>query len=109
MRNYACWIRWYTEVSDPDPENWTYTDGGSGEFPEAGFGNAAYFRRMFYTDPFGVAAWLLPNAAYLFEERDDNCYRTGPLTVSNYVGYEFENRVFCGGPGYDPVKAPYCH
>jgi hypothetical protein len=107
MRDYACEVRWYTEVFDKDPGDWTPTDGGSGEFADAqATGGAAYFRRIFYTDPFGVAAWLLPNAAEPVGPQDPACYTTGPLAVTEWVGYE--NWFYCGGPGKDPVKAPFC-
>jgi hypothetical protein len=108
MRDYACDLYWYTEVFDGTPDNWTYTDGGSGEFANAGFGKAAYFRRIFYVDRWGYSQWLLPDKAVPVPDQNPNCYTTGPLTVTNVFGYEYENRCYCGGPGYNPIKAPFC-
>jgi hypothetical protein len=108
MQNYTCQLYWYWEVYDDTPDNWTYTDGGSGEFPEAGFGKAAYFRRIYYADQWGKSHWLLPDKARTVSLQNPNCYRTGPLTVTNQVGYEYENRFYGGGSGYDPVTAPLC-
>jgi hypothetical protein len=109
MQNYTCDLYWYTEVYDDTPADSTYTDAGSGEFADAGFGKAAYFRRIFYVDQWGESHWLLPDKAIPVPDQNPNCYTTGPLIVTNQVGYEYENRCYCGGPGFDPVIAPLCY
>jgi hypothetical protein len=54
LQDYSCDLRWYTEVFDDGTvPGWTWTDAGSGEFAAAGFGNAAYFRRIYYADRWG--------------------------------------------------------
>jgi hypothetical protein len=106
MQSYACELYWYTEVYDDSPGDWTPTDGGSGEFAAAGAGQAAYFRQIFHMDQWGFSQWLLPDKAAPVPYQWPACYTASPLAVTQYPGYD--NWFYCGGPGNDPVKAPYC-
>jgi hypothetical protein len=44
LNGMACTAAWYGEVYDPTPEDWTWTDMGSGQFESAGYGYAAYVK-----------------------------------------------------------------
>jgi hypothetical protein len=95
------------EVYDGTPEEWTYTDGGSGEFAEYGYPYAAYFNRIYYLDIIWQTHWLFTADAWASGPYDSACYTATPLEVTWTPGSE--NRFYCSGPGKDTIKAPDCH
>ncbi|EFJ20181.1 hypothetical protein SELMODRAFT_109583 [Selaginella moellendorffii] len=80
----------------------TTTQMGSGEFPEAGFKNAAYHRDMYHVllgnDHALHYTLLALNDRF---SRVPSCYRVGPALNTN--GDTWKNYFFFGGPGRNPA------
>jgi hypothetical protein len=91
---------------DETPDIWTYTDGGSGEFAEYIYPFAAYFKQLKYIDHQGWGQWLLKDAAWPVTPYNPACYTATPMDFTWTPGAE--NGFYCGGPGYDPIKAQSC-
>ncbi len=106
----ACRAAWYGEVYDPTPTNWTANNLGSGEFPTAGFGYAAYVREPIYLDLQYTP--LYPEDApdpdpqklrpFSIDPLVPECYTRSVLSVS---APPWSHYVYLGGPGGD---APGC-
>ncbi len=94
MSQYAQWVEFGGEIYSATPGSHTTTDMGSGQFPSAGFGNAAYQRNLIYMDTVGTihpfAGWgTITNA---------NCYNIASGTDPTW-GYS----IYFGGPGYSAI------
>jgi len=75
----------------------TYTNMGSGYFPNLGFGKAAYQRSIRYVD----TSYYYHKHSGLFEARDDaNCYDVAMHTSTGSWGTYF----YFGGGGYHPTN-----
>jgi hypothetical protein len=98
ISSQACEVDWYGEVYDKDPAIWTWTDMGSGQFANAGFGQAANFRNPNYIDPSGIPQW--PAKIGDVSPRNDACYtRTDLATLPSPWDLFF----YVGGPGADSL------
>lgn len=98
LSSQACEALWYGEVYDPSATTtqWTSTDMGSGQFADAGLGNAAHLRNAFYIDPWGTSQW--PATIFNFNERNDACYTRSNLIIGQTP---WDRLIFVGGPGGD--------
>ncbi|KAF2111831.1 hypothetical protein BDV96DRAFT_690195 [Lophiotrema nucula] len=93
LADHSDHIHYYGEIYDSHPQL-TKTDMGSGNFPEAGFGQAAFMRKLVYTDT---------------NEADQYYDGSGAIIVSDTNRYrmvtQFGNRddwgsyMYLGGPG----------
>ena len=85
------------------PVPWPATEAGSGQFADAGYENAAYFRNPFYmgAEPAPEPAhW--PDTYIDIQDKNDACYTKTPLTPGvTPMDWSF----FADGPGR---KAPGC-
>lgn len=88
---YGDRIDFYGEVYNSGP-SMTTTDMGSGEFPEAGAGRAAYIRNMVYLDANGKEQMY---GGYT-QQSDPSRYRIKPFWNS---GTSWSSYVYVGGPG----------
>jgi Neprosin len=94
----ACRAHWYSEIYDGTPQDWTYTDMGSGLWPQAGANQVAYIRRPAYREPVWVE-WEVPLGTGEFSKPYEKaCYtRTALASGGPFVG----NYFFYTGPGGD--------
>ncbi len=90
----ACDIAWYGEVLDLTPEDWTFTDMGSGEFAEKGKSVAAQVSKMTYYEP-SLATPKAPQSFGAMGPTDPKCYTKSAVFVDGVDGVHF----FYGGPG----------
>jgi hypothetical protein len=101
----ACETQWYSEVYDPTPTDWTWTDMGSGEFPAAGYGYVSYIRNPTFRDVL-FGPWYPGAGIATFNKKElaeTPCYdRTDLMQQSSPWDYVF----YFGGPGGD---APGCN
>lgn len=102
----ACVAAWYGEVYDPTPDDWTWTNMGSGEFPTAGYGYASYVRDPMYLDPSYIPLYPIDDAVnidkYSVKPLFSPCYTRSTLTIGIPPWSRY---VHLGGPGGD---APGC-
>ena len=75
---------------------------GSGQFPAAGFAQAAYIRDIrYFLDDYNPMTPLvlntMPNNPLLGTGYDSNCYGVGNMTT---IGTSGTQGFFLGGPGY---------
>jgi len=95
LRNYGAKIDFGGEIIDRQTNGrHTYTDMGSGRWPSAGFGYAAYHRALKYVD----TSNYYRNASSLNATRTDlDCYDISLRSSSGSWG----NYFYFGGPGYN--------
>ncbi|KAK2591307.1 hypothetical protein QQS21_010991 [Conoideocrella luteorostrata] len=86
-------IDYYGEVFQEE-DAFTTTDMGSGEFAEAGYGKAAYFRNLVYTDPSGVDNVFDGSANEIVTAPESYT-----LDARWNSGTEWGSHFFLGGPG----------
>ncbi len=72
----------------------TFTDMGSGQYPGAWFGQAAYMRNIYYWDSSNNAYWATGIQAYR-----DNAYCYDIVRYNNDANWH--TYIFYGGPGYN--------
>jgi hypothetical protein len=81
LESKACEVDVYLEMFAEMPVPWPATEAGSGQFADAGFGKAAYFRNPFYmgAEPAPESAhW--PDTYIDSPGQNDACYNKTPLT-----------------------------
>jgi hypothetical protein len=106
LSEHACEALWYGEVYDPifiprpDPnkQQWTKTDMGSGRFAQDGLGNAAYFRNPSYLDTSVVPQRRWPDNGGTVSPYNDKCYSSSGL-VKGLTPFDW--MLYIGGPGGD--------
>lgn len=86
-------ILFYGEVVNSQ-DGLTTTDMGSGNFPESGFGQAAYIRNIIYIDEAGNGQGYDAHGAFVIS--DTNRYRLQDHWNS---GTDWGSHMFLGGPG----------
>lgn len=95
MNSEACESAVYGEVFDPTPEDWTWTDMGSGRFASEGLGKAASIITPFYYDLSNKAQWI--SDGFTMDPYASQCYTRSTLEFNANGQPSF----FAGGPGGD--------
>lgn len=109
LNNLGCGSAWYGEVVQGTlpgfpPFSYTAVDMGSGRFPTAGWGLAAYIRNpgIWPNSPTATSFVDIPNrpdrSTAIFSGYDARCYGVSDITTISGLGRAF----FVGGPGYNP-------
>ncbi|KAF2738355.1 DUF239-domain-containing protein [Polyplosphaeria fusca] len=93
LQTFSDHIHYYGEIYDSHAQL-TTTDMGSGSFPEAGFGQSAYIRNMFYIDTGDVLQTYDGSAGTVVS--DTNRYR---MVADYHSSTNFQSYMFLGGPG----------
>lgn len=97
INNNACDVRWYGEVFDPTPTDWSNADMGNGVHGNTG--GSAYFREMIVeTAPNGGGGYWYPTNVP-GTSTDAACYAMGALNSSTSPGWPVWFGY--GGPGGD--------
>lgn len=97
---------WYGEVyADPAAlakieQTWTWTDMGSGQFANAGFGQAANFRNPYYVDLSGKYQW--PDNPIDVAGYNPKCYTKTALAS---LPSPWDMFFYVGGPGRNALPA----
>lgn len=93
LNDHSDQINFYGEIYNSE-DGLTTTDMGSGEFPEAGFGNAAYLRQVEYYDTGNYAQTYDGSQGVIVS--DENRYR---LSANWNSGSDWGSYFYLGGPG----------
>lgn len=93
LNDHSDQINFYGEIYNSE-EDMTTTDMGSGEFPEAGFGNAAYLRKIAYYDTGNNYQNYDGSRGVIVS--DQNRYR---LSANWNSGSDWGSYFYLGGPG----------
>jgi len=94
----ATCVEWGGEVSQPPPlTHPTWTQMGSGHFPEEGFKKAAYFRNMLYEE--ATSRVYKPNDTGVTKfTSHPGCYRLSPVFEED-PDPQSDSHFYYGGPG----------
>ncbi len=84
----ACRAHFYSEIYDGTPEQWTYTDMGSGLPLDAGPNRVAYMRRLTFREPLWVEVEVTPAKDNHSQPEISACYtRTDLKPDSPFTGH----------------------
>jgi hypothetical protein len=89
----GCEAQWYGEVYDPSPQDWTWTDMGSGYHASTGYAWASHVRNPHYVSN-TIAYWL--DAPSDMEPSVAACYTDSGLL---FGASPWERYFYLGGPG----------